>query len=153
MPAPIYKLVTATASSVALSAATAKTVLGAKAHANSGLMLKKWKVSFDGVTASAVPVEIEVCYCTWATNGPGTNSTSLVAPAITQESGRVLTAGFTAAHTWTTEPTALTTLDHFVLTPNGGVVFYDYPLAEGFAIRCKAPATVNVVATMAVSRI
>jgi hypothetical protein len=156
MPAPIYSANTGTAA-IALSAATAKSVLGAKAHANSALLLKKFKVAFDGVTASAVPVLIDVCYATWATNSPGTNSTSA---SIIQAGGRVLTAGFTMGYGWSAEPTVLTVIESFLLTPNVGVFFYDYPLGdepdtalgEGFAIRCTAPATVNVRATMAVSR-
>lgn len=155
MPAPIYSAVTGGA--VALSAATAKTILGWKAHANSSLLLLKWRVAFDGVTASAVPVLIELVYSTWGVNAPGTNSTS-VTPA--QKSGRVLTVGATAGKTWTAEPTTLTVLEEQLLTPNGGLVMYDYPLGtepecalgEGFGIRCTAPAIVNVRATMEVSR-
>lgn len=138
-----------TGGAVALTAATAKSILGVKAHANSGVDLKKFRVAFDGVTASAVPVLVELCYSTFATNSPGTASTS-VTPA--QAYGRVLAVGATAAKTWTTEPTALTVVEEFLLTPNGGVIFYDWPLgdtpdsalAEGFVIRCTAPATVNV---------
>lgn len=156
MSAPIYSIVTGGA--VALSAATAKSILGVKAHANSGIQVSALRIGFDGVTASAAPVLVELCYCTWATNSPGTNSTS-VTPA--QKSGRVLTAGFTAGKTWTTEPTALTVLDEWLLTPNGGLALIDIPLgneydsalAEGFVIRCTAPATVNVRATLDVSRI
>lgn len=155
MPAPLYSAVTGGA--VALAAATAKTILGAKAHANSGLLLKKIKIGFDGVTASAVPVLVEVCYCTWATNSPGTNSSS-VTPL--QKNGRALTVGFTAGKTWTTEPTVLTTLDEILLPAFMGAALYDIPLgdeydsnlAEGFAIRCTAPAIVNVRATMDLSR-
>jgi hypothetical protein len=155
MPAPLYSAVTGGA--VALSAATAKTILGVKAHANSGLLLKKVKIGFDGVTATAVPVLVEVGYCTWATNGPGTNSSS-VTPL--QKNGRVLTVGFTAAKTWTTEPTAITVLDEILLPAFMGAALYDIPLgdeydcalAEGFVIRCTAPATVNVRATLDVSR-
>lgn len=156
-----YSCVTPSAASVALAAGTAKTILGAKAHANSGLDLLEVTVAYDGVTASAVPVYTELCYCTWATNAPGTNSTTLAAPAITQLYGRALTAGFTAAHTWTSEPTALTVIDNQLLTPNGGLLKWAFPLGctpdtalgEGFAIRCKAAAIVNVVATMKVERI
>lgn len=155
MPAPIYTAVTGGA--VALAAATAKTILGWKAHANSSLLLVAYEVSFDGVTASAVPVLVEICYTTWATNSPGTASTS-VTPV--QKSGRVLTVGATAGKTWTTEPTAHTILSEKLLTPNGGVIVFNYPLgtepdcalAEGFAIRCTAPAIVNVRATLEVSR-
>lgn len=156
MAAPIYSIITGGA--VALSAATAKSILGAKAHANSGLQLSAVRIGFDGVTASAVPVLVELCYATFASNEPGTNSTS-VTPA--QKSGRRLTAGFTAGKTWTTEPTVLTVLDEWLLTPNGGLVLLDLPLGteydtalgEGLLIRCTAPASVNVRATMDLSRI
>lgn len=156
MSAPQY--LCATEGAVALAAATAKTIVGVKAHANSGLLLQGCTVSFDGVTATAVPVLVELCYCTWATNGPGTNSTSTTPR---QRNGRVLTAGFTSGKTWTTEPTALTVVGWEVLIPAfmGGVV-YDFPLsteldcalAEGFAVRCTAPAIVNVRSGLVVAR-
>ena len=147
-----------TEGAVALSAATAKTIIGAKAHANSGLQLKGFEVAFDGITASAVPVLIEVCYCTWGANSPGTNSTSTT---VRQSYGRVLTAGFTAGKTWSTEPTTLTVLKEFLLAADKGLVMYQWPLgqepdcalAEGFAIRCTAPAAVNVRATLGLERI
>jgi len=141
---------------VALST-SAKTVLGVKSHANFGLDWLGFEIGFDGVTASAVPVAVEACYCTWATNSPGTNSTS-VTPA--QAYGRVITAGFTAAKTWSAEPTVLTVIKEFLLTPNGGLLSYRWPLgttpdcalAEGFAIRCTAPAAVNLRVSMDVER-
>lgn len=155
MPAPMYTAITGGA--VALTAATAKCVLGVKAHANSGLLLKKFRYAFDGVTASAIPVLVEVGYCTWATNSPGTNSTSVT---VTQVNGRVIAAGFTAGKTWTTEPTVITVLDEILITPNGGAVIYDFPLsdeydcalAEGFVVRFTAPAAVNVRGTVYVTR-
>lgn len=147
-----------TEGAVSLSAATAKSIIGVKAHANSGVQVKEFTVGFDGVTASAVPVLVELCYATFATNSPGTNSTSTTPR---QAYGRSLTAGFTTAANWTTEPTALTVLRSMLLTPNGGLVIYQYPLgqepdsalAEGFVIRCTAPATVNVRGSMTVERI
>lgn len=156
MSAVGYSIVTGGA--VALTAATAKTILGAKAHANSGLQLKKFWIAFDGVTGSAVPVLVELGYCTFGANAPGTNSSS-VTPA--QAYGRALTAGFTAGKTWTTEPTTITVLSEWLLTPNGGLVGYDYPLGtepdtalgEGLILRCTAPATVNVRGSMFFERI
>lgn len=142
-----------TGGAVALSAATATSVLGVKAHANRPLRLKKLRLSFDGVTSSAVPVLIEHCYATFATNSPGTNSTS-VTPL--QGYGRVIAVQATAAKNWTTEPTALTVIDEYLLTPNGGLLFYDIPLgdepdsalSEGFVVRMTAPATVNTRAAI-----
>ena len=106
----------------------------------------------DELDAAVATLAGEIC-----ANSPGTNSTS-VTPA--QIAGRVMTVGATAGKTWTTEPTTLTVIREKLVTPNGGVFAYDYPLGtepdcalgEGFAIRCTAPATVNVRATLEVSR-
>ena len=143
------------------AATTAKTILGAKAHANSGLLLLGHKITMDGVTASEKPVLVEVMYSTWASNSPGTNSTAVTAR---QMGGRVLTAGFTGGKNWTAEPTVLTALEGaFELDPNKGLLIYDYPLgdepdsalAEGFVIRCTVPsggAAVNFRASMRLVR-
>jgi len=146
-----------TAGAVALGAGVAKSVLGVKGHANFGLDLKKARIGFDGVTASAVAVLVELCYCTFATNSPGTASTTLT-PA--QVYGRVTAAGFTAAKTWTTEPTVITVIDEILLDPNKGLLVYDFPLgdtpdsalAEGFVYRANAPAAVNLRGTFWVER-
>jgi len=145
-----YSVVTAAA--VALAAATPKSVLGIKSAADFGLDIKGCDVGFDGVTASAVPVELELCVCTFATNSPGTNSTSRT-PA--QPYGRQMAHGITAASNWTAEPTALTVLKEGLLTPAGGVIWYDWPegrtydcdLGNGFVLRCTAPAIVNIRAS------
>lgn len=147
----------ATGGAVALAAATAKTILGAKAHANGCIDLQGFEVSFDGVSASAVPVLVEVCAATFATNAPGTASTS-VTPVLRY--GRSTTVGWTAAKNWTTEPTVLTVVAEGLLTPNGGLLIRDYPLGqtidtplgEGLVLRCTAPGTVNVRATMLFER-
>jgi hypothetical protein len=59
-----------------------------------------------------------------------------------QISGLTIAAGFTAAKTWTTEPTALAQLDAFYCPPNG-TFLYDFPLGDepnsdlavGFVVR------------------
>ena len=50
-----------TGAAVALSAATVKTILGIKSGATFGIQVVQFKVAFDGVTASAVPVLCELC--------------------------------------------------------------------------------------------
>ena len=142
-----------TESAVALAAATAKSILGVKGNAAFGVDLLGFRVGFDGVTASAVPVLIELCYATFATNSPGTNSTSVT---VDTQYGRAVANGMTAARSWSAEPTVLTPLDEFLLTPNGGLVIVNLPrdrtpdtaVAEGFVLRCTAPAIVNVRASM-----
>lgn len=142
-----------TEAAVALTGGAAKSVLGVTGPAQFGVDLQSFWVAFDGVTATAVPVLIEVMYATFATNAPGTASTGV---GEQQNYGRTITPGFVAARNWTTEPTVLSLIKEFLLTPNGGLVAYDWPLgrtpdsavSQGFVIRCTAPAAVNVRASM-----
>lgn len=146
-----------TGSAVALAAATVKTILGIKSGASFGIQALAFKVGFDGVTSSAVPVLCEFVYITFATNSPGTNSTS-VTPA--QVCGRVLAHGTTAARAWSAEPTTVTALDEWLLTPNGGLLDEwiplggeaDTALGEGLGLRLTAPAIVNVRASIRFKR-
>jgi hypothetical protein len=155
MPAPIYDCSTEAARSFTTGA---KSMLGVKAHANSGLQVVGFEIAFDGISASAVPASVELCYCTWATNSPGTNSTSTTPR---QRLGRVLTAGFTSGTLWTSEPTTVTPLLEKYLTPNGGLLIYNFPLGtepdcalgEGFVLRINTTATVNARGTLSVTRI
>ena len=144
----------------ALTAATARSIVGVKAHANSGLVVKAITAMLDGVTASWPPTLVELCYCTWATQSPGTASTSI--STIPQKYGRVLTAGFTAAYNWTTEPTVLTVIDAWWIPSDKGVIAYQYPLgqepdcalAEGYVLRFTSGtgATPNARGGMVVER-
>lgn len=147
-----------TGAAVALAAATAKTVLCVIAPAQFGIDLKKVKIGFDGVSASAVPVLCELMTSTLATNStPGTNNTT---GTVVQAYGRTITAGFTGFYNSTTEPTVLTAFDQWLLTPNGGLLFYDWPLGDtpdtavssGIVLRCTAPAVVNVRASFSFER-
>jgi hypothetical protein len=151
-----------TSSAVALSAATARTGLMVITPAQFGCDLKKFRIGFDGVTPTAVPVFWEIVRSTNATNStPGTNNTSESAN-IAQVYGRAITTGFTAfsASTAGNEPTVLTTLDAALLTPMGLLV-YDFPLSDtfecdasaGLGIRLTAPAAVNARLSMIFERI
>jgi hypothetical protein len=143
-----------TGAAVALAAGTAKSVLCVLCPAQFGVDLVGYEIGFDGVTASAVPVLVEICSSTAATNStPGTGNTT---GTVNQVSGRAITAGFTGFYASTSEPTVLTPIDRFTLTPNGGTVIRDYQapntpdtaVSSGFVIRCTAPAVVNVNATL-----
>ena len=141
-----------TNAAVALSAATAKTVLLITAPSGHGMSLKKFSIGFDGVTASAVPVFWEVNASTAASNSTaGTGNTSQTA-AVVQISGVRIASAFVAGSACTSEPTVQTFVRANLLTPNGGVLLYDIPLGDepdniasaGFCIRLTAPAAVNV---------
>lgn len=144
-----------TEAAVALAAGVAKSVISVVAQAAAGLQLKSFELGFDGVTASAVPVLIEVSYCTFGTAGTATGTTPR------QNYGRVLTAGFTSFRNYSAEPTTITVIKEFLLTPNAGLIAYQWPLgqepdsafAQGFLIRCTAPAVVNVRGTLSVERV
>jgi hypothetical protein len=137
-----------TTAPVALAAATAKSVISVIAPAQFGVDLTKMRIGFDGVTASAVPVLVELVLFT--TDGTGTGGT------VNQVYGPTITPGFTSKVNYTVEPTTATIVDHWTLTPNGGLVIYDWPLGTSpntavsnlFTLRCTAPAIVNVTAAM-----
>jgi hypothetical protein len=134
---------------IALVAATVKTVWGVSGPASFGVDFKKCRLSTDGVTAAALPILVEFGLCTFATNAPGTASTTITP---VQVYGRAITAGFTAARDWSTAPTVITVIDEFWLDPNKSTVIYDIPLGDtpdspetdGFVFRMTAPAAVNV---------
>jgi hypothetical protein len=126
-----------------------------------GGALRKLRVGFDGVTASAVPALVEVVRSTNATNStPGTNNTNENSN-ILQYKGRSITAGFTAFSASTSEPTVLTVMDSWLLTPAGGLVVYDFPLGDeiecdvsaGLGVRITAPATVNARVSLSFERL
>jgi hypothetical protein len=137
-----------TTAAVALVAATAKSVLSVIAPAQFGVDLTKFRISFDGVTASAVPVLVELVLFT--TDGTGTAGT------VNQVYGTTITPGFTTKYNYSAEPTTATIVDHWLLTPNSGTVLYDWPLGTSpntavsqlYTLRCTAPAAVNAQATM-----
>jgi hypothetical protein len=141
-----------TGGAIALAAATAKTILGIRAGTAFGLEWVMGEVSFDGVTAAAAPVLVEFCQVTYGTNPPGTASTA-VTPV--QTYGRTIAHGMTAAKNWTT------VLQERLVDPYKGDFPWEWPITrrndcnanEGFAIRCTAPAIVNVRAGIDVERV
>jgi hypothetical protein len=150
-----------TQGAVPLVAATAKTVLFVLAPAGHGIQLKKFSIGFDGVTATNVPALWEVNALTAAANSvPGTGNTSQTAN-IFQTSGRVIANSFTGGSACTVEPSAQSNVRANLLTPNGGLLMYDFPLgdepdmpvSQGFCIRLTAPAVVNARCDMVVKRI
>lgn len=147
-----------TSAAVALSTSV-KSVLGVRAGAAFGIQLKHYEVGFNGIASADLPVYVEVCYATFATNPPATNSTT-VTPL--QQYGRPLAHGMSAAQNWTAEPTVLSVLDDFWLDPNKGLIVYDYLLGqepdtalnEGFVLRMTAgTGTPSVRASLKVERI
>ena len=131
---------------IALSAATAKTVVSVVRSANIPIRITELGVSFDGTSGTAEPVVVELCSSTQA--GAGTAGST---PTPVQTSGATATASATGALNYSAEPTVLTVLKTWLVHPQTGIVL-QFPLgrepqqnttSDALCIRCTAPATVN----------
>ena len=148
--AAAYDVATATVFAMTTGA---KTALMAIAPVGHGLATAEFGVSFDGVTASAVPATVEVVNSTQATAG-----TSGVTPTITQVRGRG-TGGSapTGGSNYTAEPTALVRLKILYIPQYNGTYTYQFPLGrevecdssggtiKALGIRANVSANVNFV--------
>jgi len=134
----------ATTAEIALSAATAKTVLQLVAATNHRVRLLAWGVYFDGISSTEAPVQVRLLRQTTA----GTMSALTPTKNDDSLSETLLT---TAQHTATAEPTAGDVLKGIEVHPQAG---YEEacPFGQEFiigggdrvGIECTAPATVNV---------
>jgi len=137
-----------TVGSLALTAATAKTILNLINATNGLVRIVEMSVSFDGATATAVPAAVELCSSTQGAAGtPGT------APTVSQLRGPTRTVQATAQQGYTAEPTTLTVLKRYLVPVFNGLLVVQYPLsrepeqttsARGLCVRVTAPAAVNV---------
>jgi hypothetical protein len=129
----------------ALSAATAKTIVNVINGTNALIRITQLGVSFDGTSATAVPVVVELCKSTQA--GAGTST----AFTIIQERGPTRTVQATAAVDYSAEPTVLTVIRTWLVHPQSGITVPFYPGREpeqttsvnALCLRCTAPAIVN----------
>jgi hypothetical protein len=151
----------ATSAAVALTATTARTALMVITPSSFGGDLQGVSLSFDGITSTDKPVLCELVTSTNATNStPGTNNTS-ESSNIRQLYGRSITTGFTAFSASTSEPTVLTAVRKWDLTPVGGTIFLDFSfgrtpdwaVSAGMGIRLTAPTSaVNAIVEMTFER-
>src|SRR5258707_2850328 len=120
-----YSLTTLAA--VPLVATTVKSVLTVIAPAQFGIDLTKIRLGFDGVTASAVPVLVELTDNTLASNGVvGTGNTTAGTP--TQNYCPTITPGLTGLYNSSAEATVPTAVDRWTLTPDCRLAVYDSAL-------------------------
>lgn len=137
---------------VALSAATARTVLSVIAAAGRIVELSEFSVSLDGTAADREGVLVELCKCTQATAGTSSAAT------ITQICGPTVAIAATARHSYTAgnEPTAVTPFDEYLVEPKSGLLVQKFALgempvsdvADSLLLRLTAPAAVNARAYM-----
>jgi hypothetical protein len=141
MAAFIGKAVTA---EIALTGATAKTCLQLVAAANHRVKLLGWKCAFDGISATAEPVQVRILRQTTA----GTMSSLTPTKNDDSIADTLLT---TAQHTATVEPTASDVLGGFEVHPQQGFAEW-FPMGAEIIIgggdrlgfEFTAPVGVNV---------
>lgn len=134
---------TAAADAVALVAATAKTILQVATPATTRAVLREVQVSFDGVSATAVPALVEILTQTTA----GT----MTAVTPTPHDPAAPASPATAAKAATAEPTAGAVIKSFRLTPYGGIMILRFDLNEGIRIPASGRVGIRVTAAAAVN--
>jgi hypothetical protein len=148
---------TVNSGSIGMVAATAKTILNVISPASFGIVLVGFEISFDGVTAAAQSVLVEVCQS--SQGGAGTPAGS--PPTPTQVRGQTIAHGCTIAHNYSAEPTTLVAAYDWWLDPYKGVFDRLWPLgreleqgvSKGICVRVTAPAIVNARASIEWERI
>lgn len=140
---------TAIAENVSLTASTAETVLAIQAPTNQAVEIVDVNVSFNGSTSTNAPALVEFGFITFATNGPGTNSTSVT--SVKRDQARTEAIQTTAGKAWTAEPTVWTVLDCMDIAQFNGswhniIEYYGPIIAKGglgFGIRINSPNNVS----------
>ncbi len=120
------------AETVALTATTKETVVGVLAAANVVVKITEASISFDGASSSNAPAVCEFDQITFATNAPGTNSTS-VTPA-KKDTGRGETIQATSGKAWTSQPTAITLQWCIDVGQFNGLYHFIHPFASPFIV-------------------
>lgn len=137
---------------IALSAATAKTIMTYITGSNAPASAIEFTVGFDGINPIAEPVTVELCFLTTAGAGTATSHT------LVQTGGPTRSAQGTAKRNYSAEPTTLTVAKRWLVHPQTSLTV-QFPLGREFqqitggnaiAIRCTAPAAVNAQGHMEV---
>lgn len=133
-----------TGGNAVLAAATKEGIIGVRAASSSGIILVEFAISFDGVSATAVPVLVQLDEWDASTAGTSTSATPV------QIRGQDITHGLTCGYNFTAQPTVLTTAKEYLVHPQTGIVV-QFPLgrepealeSQGWLISGNAPAGVN----------
>lgn len=105
---------------------TPSTVAAIKCPTNQAVKALGIFIGCDGTNSAQGPAIMEVGHVTFATNGPGTNSTT-VTPAA-RDDGRPETIQSTAGKAWSAEPTVWTVTETFNVPVYMGSSIMFYPL-------------------------
>lgn len=124
---------------VALVAATAKTVFELATPATARAKIKTFWVEFDGTSASATPVKIEIARASAAV----TTATAVTPSKMDAADGA---SGSTTKHSTSTEGAGtLSDVLYHRISPTAGVV-YQFPLGDEFIVAVSSFARVRITA-------
>lgn len=138
-----------TESAFSYAANTTKTAVSVSAPADHEVVVTEIGVSADGTSGTALALHVELCR--WDDTSAGTST----ACTEVQTRGASKATQATAAHSFSAEPTTLTVIRSWFLTPNMGVLIVQFPLGRepmtgdgtGIVLRVNNPTsgtTVNV---------
>jgi hypothetical protein len=128
---------------------TLTTDLGIQCAAQQAITLDEVDVGFDGTNSANGPGIIDLGQCTYATNAPGTNSTTVT--AVASDSGRPETIQSKGGKTWTAQPTVITIWKSFLVPTYMGSAIAPLPLSKpmiakgggGVSLASTLPASVT----------
>jgi hypothetical protein len=126
-----------------------KTIAQIAAAAGDRLEIIEWSLSFNGTSASAVPVLVQLNRQTSAGTG-GVSATPALQDLGDAASGTTGLTGPLAA-TWTAEPTAGTIIYQDYYTPVGLGPAWQYPLGRGIIVPLSGRMGIVVTAAVAIN--
>ncbi len=126
---------------------TLATLLGLQCPSNQAVTVDELDVGFDGTNSANGPGIIDMAQCTFATNAPGTNSTS-VTPCLSDK-GRPETIQSVAGKNWTSQPTVITIWKSFLVPTYMGSSLAPLPLLKPMIL--KGGGGLSVAATLPAS--
>lgn len=137
-------------SGTALSPGVPKTVIMITPGSAICLQSVEWSLGFDGTSGSNTPVLVELVE--WDGTTFGTRTTRTPQQTYGESTATTLASGFV---NYTAEPTVITVIKEYFLTPNGGLAIIQAPLGrelitttslsivKGIGLRCTAQQAVN----------
>lgn len=126
-----------------------KTIAQVAAASTDRLEIIEWSLSFNGVSASAVPVLVQLNRQTTAGTGGVANTPALQDLGDSASASTCLTGPLAA--TWTAEPTAGTVIYDDTYTPVGLGPAWQYPLGRGIVIPTSGRIAIVVTAAAAIN--
>lgn len=143
-PRPIYSV---SVDGIALSAATAKTILEIGTPSTTGMVPFTWWVEFDGTTSTNTPVKVEI-----GRFSSGVTTATTITPSRVNDGNRALASQCTVKHTTTTEGAGTASdVEIHRVPPTSGLIWQESLGMEWvlgasafWRIRCTAAQAVNV---------